>query len=71
MNHTDKKIKITFAPGCFDNFDGSQEDLDNLIKELNSLAKSGKLLQNSELLETFDDFDDITIFKSHTKRLLQ
>lgn len=30
----DKKLKITFAPGCFDNFDGSQEELDELIKSL-------------------------------------
>lgn len=29
-----EKMKVTFAPGCFDNFEGSQEELDGLIKEI-------------------------------------
>ena len=29
-----EKMKITFAPGCFDNFEGTQEELDGLIKEI-------------------------------------
>lgn len=31
---TEKKLKIEFAPGCFDHFEGSQEELDDLIKEI-------------------------------------
>jgi len=31
---TDNKIKIEFAPGCFDSFEGSQEELDQLQQEL-------------------------------------
>lgn len=33
---TDKKepLKIVFAPGCFDNFDGTQEELDAFMAEL-------------------------------------
>lgn len=30
----EKKLKIEFAPGCFDHFEGSQEELDDLIKEI-------------------------------------
>ena len=29
-----EKMKVTFAPGCFDNFEGTQEELDGLIKEI-------------------------------------
>lgn len=29
-----KKLKIEFAPGSFDNFDGTQEELDALQKEI-------------------------------------
>lgn len=31
---TDKKLKVTFAPGCFDTFDGTQEELDAMQKEI-------------------------------------
>jgi len=31
---TEQKIKIEFAPGCFDDFEGSQEELDQLQEEL-------------------------------------
>lgn len=39
-----KKFKITFAPGAFDSFEGTQEELDELIKSL----EDGDLLENSE-----------------------
>lgn len=34
MDNEDEKRKISFAPGCFDEFDGTQEELDELIAEL-------------------------------------
>jgi len=42
-----KKLKIEFAPGCFDNFDGSQEELDELIAEIQSAFDSGEFLEKS------------------------
>ena len=44
---TDKKIKIEFAPGCFDRFEGTQEELDGLIAEIQRLAESGELQERS------------------------
>ena len=35
---SDKKIKIEFAPGAFDTFDGTQEELDALVTELERMA---------------------------------
>lgn len=43
-----KKMTIQFAPGCFDNFDGTQEELDQLMAELTEMVDSGTLLENSE-----------------------
>lgn len=34
-------------PGAFDNFEGTQEELDALINEIEKAAKSGDLFQNS------------------------
>jgi len=33
---TDAKtpVKVIFAPGCFDTFDGTQEELDELVAEI-------------------------------------
>ena len=55
---TDKKIKIEFAPGAFDSFDGTQEELDALVSELERMAESGELAENSVALDDWDDLDD-------------
>jgi hypothetical protein len=47
MTDTPKTIKVEFAPGCFDNFDGTQEELDALVAEITQLAQSGQLEENS------------------------
>jgi hypothetical protein len=57
-----KKIKIRFAPGCFDQFDGDQKELDELIAELNKMAEDGTLLDqleiNSNEYLSEEDLDD-------------
>ncbi len=55
---TKKKMKIEFAPGAFDQFDGTQEELDALVAELERMAESGELEANSVALEDWDDLDD-------------
>jgi hypothetical protein len=58
-NHTDTEniveesteMKIVFAPGSFDNFDGSQEELDDLIAEITRMVKSGELQENARELD--------------------
>jgi hypothetical protein len=38
MNDNTKKIKVEFAPGCFDDFDGSQQELDDLMSMLTTMT---------------------------------
>ena len=52
-----KEIKIEFAEGCFDNFDGTQEELDELMAEITQLAESGELFERSNPIN-IDDLDD-------------
>ncbi len=55
---TDKDFKIEFAPGCFDDFDGSQEELDQLVKEIQDMVADRSLFENSKPL-TEDDLEDL------------
>ena len=36
-----KETKIEFAPGCFDNFDGTQEELDDMVAEIQRIFEDG------------------------------
>jgi hypothetical protein len=57
------KIKIQFAPGAFDDFDGSQEELDELMTQIQSMIADGSLFEKSKsvdidaLLESNDPDD--------------
>ena len=59
---TDKKeIKIQFAPGAFDNFDGTQEELDELLAEIHSMfeGKSAEELEAMSKPLTDEEFDEL------------
>jgi hypothetical protein len=47
MNEHDKLTKIEFAPGCFDDFEGTQEELNEMIADLKNMVASGTLWENS------------------------
>ena len=49
--------QVNFAPGCFDTFDGTQEELDELISEIQSWADGNNNL-SFELVE-FGNIQDI------------
>lgn len=57
----EKKMKIEFAPGCFDNFEGTQEELDELLGEIQKMFE-GKSREEIEAMSrplSEDDFDDL------------
>lgn len=82
-NKLDKKeITITFVPGCFDDFEGTQEELDEMVAEIQRMADSGELFDDaqiididelSELAEGDEDyqiiFDKLVDQKNGTRRL--
>lgn len=55
---TDKKLKVEFAPGCFDHFDGTQEELDELMADIMRMVETGELSENATLM-TEEDFDEL------------
>lgn len=60
MTNKDNKFKLVFAPGCFDDFDGSQEDLDEMIAEIHRQLDSGEFFENSREItdEFFEELSD-------------
>lgn len=46
-----KDLKIEFAPGCFDSFEGTQEELDELIATIHEMFRSGAAQEQSRPLD--------------------
>jgi hypothetical protein len=51
MTDEKKPLKIEFAPGCFDSFEGTQEELDALQAEIMRMFESGEIEQNAVQLD--------------------
>ncbi len=78
----EKKMKIEFAPGCFDSFDGTQEELDQMVAEIQQMFE-GKSREEIEAMsrpledEDYEDLPDEVIeqlansFNNDSKRNLQ
>ena len=54
----DKKLTIECAPGCFDSFDGTQEELDELVAEIQRMAETGELFEKSNPLDIDEMIDE-------------
>ena len=52
-----KELKIEFAPGCFDSFEGTQEELNGLINEIKRMFESGEAQALARPLD-LDELDD-------------
>ena len=79
MTDEKKPITIEFAPGAFDNFEGSQEELEEMIAEITKMAQSGELFEKSrevdleELLQDEPEWAEkiINSLDGENKRTLQ
>lgn len=68
-----KPIKVEFAPGCFDNFDGTQEELDGLMAEIQTKFASmtpEELKDQSRLVSVDDLLDDESISDDEFEQIL-
>ncbi len=74
-NANPKELKVEFAPGCFDNFEGTQEELDELVAEIHRMFASGEAQEKAIAID-FDDLDEEDIemldrLAEHEERRLQ
>lgn len=73
------KPKITFAPGCFDSFEGTQEELDELQAEIMRMVESGEFEEKSRAVDIDELFEEdpkyaeklLKSLSDDNKRLLQ
>ena len=49
------KPKIIFAEGCFDGFEGTEEDLAAILADIHQMAENGTLLQNATPVDESDE----------------
>lgn len=52
-----KDLKVVFAPGCFDSFEGTQEELDELVNQIKEMFASGEAQQLAVPID-FDNLDE-------------
>lgn len=52
-----KDLKIEFAPGCFDSFEGTQEELDEFIATITEMFRSGEAQKKARPLD-LDNLDE-------------
>ena len=53
-----EKLKVEFMPGCFDSFEGSQEELNEFISEIQRLIDSGEIFEKAIPVDIDDLFDE-------------
>ena len=52
-----KKVKVVFAPGCFDSLEMSQEEMDEFVKMIEDKVADGSLFTDSRPLDPNDPED--------------
>ena len=45
------KMKLVFAPGCFDDFEGTQEELEEIIREIEAMVKDGSIMEKATIMD--------------------
>lgn len=60
------KYEVTFAPGAFDDFEGTQEELDALIKEITRMIESGEFVEQVRPVSN-EELENLTETNSNRK----
>ena len=63
-----KEMKIEFAEGCFDNFEGTQEELAEFIADIQNMVRSGTLWENSQPVSEEDEAELIKMLAQRQRR---
>ena len=67
-NEEKQPYKIEFVDGCFDEFEGTQEELDELIKMIEAKVADGSIFTESRPLDEEEDPEVIAEFLSRMEK---
>ena len=65
------KTKIEFAPGCFDDFEGTQEELDDLMADIVRMVEDGSIHDLAVKLDEEESAEIMEKFFSKQNKTLQ
>ena len=68
MNEPEDKLKVVFAEGCFDNFDGTEEELAAMLADIHQMAENGTLMDNARQLTPEEEAEIMEIVKAREPR---
>jgi hypothetical protein len=66
-----KKLKIVFADGAFDNFEGTQEELNELMAELQNMIEHGTFFDEAKRLSPEEEQEFIEAMDKQIPKLKQ
>ena len=61
------ELKVVFAEGCFDDFDGSQDELAEMIAEIHKMAKDGTIMDGARPL-TDEEIQELANIKREPRQ---
>lgn len=62
------ELKVVFAEGCFDNFEGTPEELADFIAEIKNMAQNGTLMDNATQLTDEEEAELLRVLESKGPR---
>ena len=61
------KMKVVFAEGCFDGFDGTAEELAEMVADIHRMAQDGSIMEGAKPL-TEEEFLELTNMKREPRQ---
>jgi hypothetical protein len=63
-----EKLKIVFAEGCFDGFDGTEEELAEMLADLHQMVEDGTLMDNATPLRPEEEEEFVEMMQLRIPR---
>jgi hypothetical protein len=63
-----EKLKVVFAPGCFDNFEGTEAELAEMLADIHQMAEDGTLMDKATPLDPEEEAKFIELMQSRIPR---
>ena len=63
-----EKVKVVFAEGCFDNFDGTEEELAAMLADIHQMVENGTLMDNATPIDPEEELEFIELMQKKVPR---